>query len=126
MKDQLILSFRNEGKTSNLCAATDKDFENALNAITTIEDVHVRREELLTLGGLSGYTWSVTFSSHYGDVPLLIVELSEVGVGKDASGETGNDALYVMEFLKGQGNEFVIEPKKSTGAVVRDIEVSSD
>ena len=61
-----------------------------------------------------------------GDLPLLSVDLNKVINGKDASGENGKDALYVTEFLKGHGNEIVIEPKKSTGAVVRDIEVSSD
>ena len=104
-----------------MCGASADDFEEALEALSGVGDVHVTREEATSPSGHIGYEWSVTFNTLMGDVPLLKVDQSLVGNGRDASGELGLDGKYVTEFLQGRANEFTIEPKKATGAVVRDV-----
>ncbi len=86
-----------------------------------VDNVHVSREETTSPSGHSGHSWTITFRSRMGDIPLLTVDRSKVGNGRDALGNVGLDGSYVVEFLKGQSNEFVIEPKMSSGAVVRDL-----
>jgi len=121
--DKFILSFDavSMDQTGNLCGASADDFEEALEALSGVGDVHVTREEATSPTGHIGYEWSVTFNTLMGDVPLLKVDQSQVGNGRDASGELGLDGKYVTEFLQGRANEFTIEPKKATGAVVRDV-----
>jgi len=123
--DKLILSFElvSDAQTENLCGATEDEFEIALNELlgSNNDSVHVSREDVSSSLGHSGYSWSVTFTSRLGDVPMLTVDKFQVGNGHDASGKQGLDGNYVVEFLKGQSNEFTIEPKKASGSVVRDI-----
>ena len=59
----------------------------------------------------------MTFQSFTGDVPPLTVDMSRVGNGRGARGGLGVSD-YVMEFLKGQANEFTIEPKSHSGKPV--------
>ncbi|KAL7532002.1 hypothetical protein ACHAXR_005653, partial [Thalassiosira sp. AJA248-18] len=118
--DKLVLSFEFSDPTENLCGSTGDEFEAAIESLG-MGNVHVSREETTSLSGHSGYSWSVTFISLMGDVPMLAVDRVLVGNGRDSSGELGLNGNYVMEFLKGQSNEFTIEPKKATGSVVRDI-----
>ena len=120
--DKLIMSFESASvQTENLCGATEDEFESALEALLGVGNIHVLREEATSPAGHSGYSWSVTFNSRMGDVPMLTVDRFQVGNGRDASGAQGLDGNYVVEFLKGQSNEFTIEPKKASGSVVRDI-----
>eukprot|EP00804_Cyclotella_cryptica_P021433 CCRYP_005783-RA/>CCRYP_005783-RA protein AED:0.00 eAED:0.00 QI:831/1/1/1/1/1/3/2372/6166 len=118
--DKLILSFGFSEQTGNLCGATDLEFQLAVSRIPGVGDVHVSREEL-SISGHVGYSWTVTFTSRTGDVPLLSVDLSQVGNGKDSFGNSGSNSFYVVEFLKGRANEFTIEPKKASGKVVKDL-----
>lgn len=118
--DKLMLSFESSGQTGNLCDGTADDLEAAIEGLG-VGNVHVSREEATSPPGHSGYSWYVTFISRMGDVPFLTVDRSQVGNGRDASGELGLDGTYVAEFLKGKSNEFIIEPKKATGSVVRDM-----
>ena len=120
--DKLILSFEfSEQETSNLCGSTEDEFESVLEQLDGVGVVHVLRNEASSPSGHQGYSWTIVFISRMGDVPLLVVDRSQVGDGKDASGKIGLEANYCVEFLKGQANEFTIEPKKASGAVVRDI-----
>ena len=119
--DKLILSFeQSEISTTNLCESTEDEFEAAIEKLGT-GDVHVSREETTSPAGHTGYSWSVTFISLEGDVTMLTVDRTQVGNGRDSSGQQGLNGNYVVEFLKGQANEFIIEPKKASGSVVRDI-----
>ena len=52
---------------------------------------------------------------------MLAVDRFQVGNGRDSSGDLGLSANYVVECLKGQSNEFTIDPKKASGSVVQDI-----
>lgn len=129
--DRLVLSFGNGGaasiftpQTPNLCGSTASEFKTALQALPSVGTIDVSRKDVSTLGGSTGYAWSITFLSIMGDVPSLVVDTSQVQNGKDASGRSGPGASYVSEFLRGQANEFTIEPKKASGATVRDITAS--
>ena len=55
-----------------------------------------------------------------GDVPLLDEDRFHVGNGRDALGRLGLDGIYVVEFLKGQSNEFIIEPEKLPNNLCKD------
>ena len=120
--DKLILSFEfTEQETNNLCGSTEDEFESELEQLDGVGVVHVLRNEVSSPSGHQGYSWTVVFISRMGDVPLLLVDRAQVGNGKDASGKVGLEGNYCVEFLKGQANEFTIEPKKASGAVVRDV-----
>ena len=120
--DKLLLLFEvSEQQTNNLCGSTEDEFESALEQLDGVGVVHVLRNEVSSPSGHQGYSWTIVFISRVGDVPMLAVDRSQVGNGKDASGKGGLEATYCIEFLKGQANEFTIEPKKASGAVVRDI-----
>ena len=125
--DGLILSFGSGSidHTSNLCDESSWSFEAAIEALPGVGDVRVTRKDLFTIGGSKGYAWSVTFLSFRGGVAPLQVDLTRVNNGKDASDWFGEDAVYVSEFLREQANEITIEPKKASGAAVRDIAVSN-
>merc|ERR1712238_192952 len=73
-----------------------------------------------------GFVWTVTFISFWGDAPSLIIDLAQIHNGKDASDRGDNQSTFVSEFLKGQANEFTIEPKKVSGVVIRNISISSE
>ncbi|KAL9189871.1 hypothetical protein ACHAXT_009546 [Thalassiosira profunda] len=118
--DRLVLSFGLSDPTENLCDATAEAFGAAIEGLG-LGSVHVSRAIAASPSGHTGFAWSVTFTSLPGDVPNLAVDPTLVGNGRDASGEMGVDAAYVVEFLKGQSNEFTIEPKKASGSVVRDV-----
>jgi len=125
--DRLVLSFGSQTReTVNLCGSTAQTFEAAIEALPGVGDVHVSREDLVTLAGSSGHAWSVTFLSSMGDMSSFIVDLDQVNNGKDASDRSGpgSGATYVTEFLRGKANEFIIEPKKASGAIVRDVTAS--
>ena len=122
ISDKFILSFQDFDKTKKSCNSSATDFEDSLNGIFD-GDVYVTRRDLTTINGLSGYSWTVTFVSFIGDAPSLEVDLAQVNNGVDASDKSGPTAQYVTEFLKGKANEFIIEPKKSSGAVVKDMNV---
>lgn len=120
--DILSLSFIDSSvRTENLCGKSAFEFKSSIQKLPSIGDVHVTRRSLLSSYGSSGYEWRVTFMSHLGDVPTLLVDHSLTYNGKDAKGNMGNTALFVVEFLKGRNNEFIIEPKRSSGAPVTDV-----
>jgi hypothetical protein len=120
--DKLILSFGfSDQRTDNLCGSTEDEFESALEQLDGVGVVHVLRNEVTSQSGHQGYSWTIVFISRVGDVPMLAVDRSQVGNGRDATGKVGLEANYCVEFLKGQANEFTIEPKKASGTVVRDI-----
>jgi len=119
--DQLILSFKNSGRTTNLCNVSAKVFELALETLAGIGDVSVTRNEVSTLAGLPGFQWKITFLTYFGDVPLINIDLAQVNNGCDLYGSSGTKASFVTEFLKGQANEFIIEPKKVSGSPVTDV-----
>ena len=100
-------------------------YKRQIEALPGVGDVRVTRKDLFTIGGSKGYAWSVTFLSFRGGVAPLQVDLTRVNNGKDASDWFGEDAVYVSEFLREQANEITIEPKKASGAAVRDIAVSN-
>jgi hypothetical protein len=85
--------------------------ESALSAsYMGIGDVHVTRSRYSS-SGISGTAWTVTFLKLIGDLPML--EVNVTGIDANYS--------YVKEFLKGHANQFIIEPKKASGAPVKDI-----
>ena len=104
--DKLILSFEFSDQTENLCDSTEDEFEAAIIESLGVGSVHVLREETTSPSGHSGYSWSVTFISRTGDVPMLAVDRFQVGNGRDSSGDLGLSANYVVECLKDQSNEF--------------------
>ena len=62
--------------------------------------------------GDAGTVWVIAFRETSGDVPLLYVENNNV---------TGADVkLMITEQIRGQANEFFIEPRRSDGSPVRD------
>jgi hypothetical protein len=92
---------------SVLEGTTDK-IESEINLLTfdygrkNINHVRVTRAKDVSL---DGYTWSITFRGNRGDIPLVTLNTSKV---------TGNNVTTnVYEFVKGDSNEFIIEPKKS-------------
>ena len=112
---ELSLRFEGGNWTSDLRGATAEEFADALSEEWMgIGDVHVTRSNASHLGS-SGYSYTVTFLEQIGDVELLELNLDTVTTGDEAA-----DNLNVTEFLKGAANEFTIEPKKATGAPVRD------
>lgn len=121
--DKLVLHFHDSLSTMIPCDATALQCEQALSLLEGIGEIHVSRNTMITAGGQAGYAWTVTFSSLSGDVPLMQVDLNQVNNGKDSLDVSGNNAIYVSEFLKGMSNEFTIEPKKASGAAVRDVNV---
>ena len=80
----------------------------------TISDVHVSRTDS-TNTSFTGFTYSVTFVGNTGDVPELVPALNTLNDG------SGSAQVNVAEFIKGRANQFTIEPKKVSGAVVKDI-----
>jgi len=76
-----------------------------------IGDIDVTRSNY-SANGLTGYTWTVTFKTLLGDLPLLTYNKTAVRSGY----------VDISEFVQGQANEFVIEPKKASGAYVKDID----
>ena len=95
-----MLSFGFSGTTENLCGATDAEFEEAIKKLSGIGDVHVSQEES-SISGYNGHSWTVTFTSRSGDVPLLAVDPSQVGNGRDSFRTSCPNSAYVVEFLKG-------------------------
>ena len=79
--------------------------------------VHVTRSNETTYGQSFG-TYTVTFLERAGDVPTL--ELSS-GPGYY---QVDHGLSKVAEFLKGRANTFTIEPKKASGAPLRDLTAS--
>eukprot|EP00970_Alexandrium_tamarense_P002964 scaffold427_cov103-Alexandrium_tamarense.AAC.19 len=120
MADELIVSFGFSDPTPNLCDATADEFRSVIELLAGVGKCRVSREAV-SAAGYNGYSWTVVFTSRTGDVPMLSVDRSRVGNGRDASGESASNGVYVVEFLKGQANEFTIEPKKASGSVVRDV-----
>jgi hypothetical protein len=49
-----------------------------------------------------------------------LVDLSKLKDGKDFSDKSGKEAQYVLEFLSGYANEFIVKPTKISDAVVLD------
>lgn len=123
LSDKLILSFRGIIQTKNLLESSVFDFENSLENLPGIGDIHVTRMDLITLSGVKGYSWTVTYVSLFGDVPNLTIDLTKVQNGVDSTDNFRPSTNYVTEFLKGKANEFIIEPKNASGAVVRDVKV---
>jgi PA14 domain./Fibronectin type III domain./Filamin/ABP280 repeat. len=122
--DQLLLAFDdNKTYTPNLCGASAQIFEKALEALPLVGDIQVTRTDFSTPQGIKGFTWKVTFLSQIGDCSLLKVDTDKVQSGIDRYGESGYGANFVVEHLKGRRNEFTVEPKKSTGAAIQDIEL---
>ena len=121
--DSLKLSFESSDWSKNLCGATADDFEAEIEGLGA-GNVHVSRDETASSNGHTGYSWAVTFNARFGNVPLLTVDHFQVGNGRDALGRLGLDGVYVVEFLKGKSNEFLIEPKTATGSVVQGISTS--
>ncbi len=121
--DSLKLSYESSTSSINLCGATADVFETEIEGLGA-GNVHVSREEASSFDGHSGYSWTVTFNSRFGDIPMLTVDYLQVGNGRDALGRLGLNGLYVVEFLKGQSNEFLIEPKTASGSVVQDFSTS--
>jgi len=120
--DILSLSFvESSVRTENLCGASALEFEIAIEKLPSIGDIHVTRKNILSAEGLFGYEWSVTFISHLGDVPMLLVDQVLTKNGRDSKGDMGSGASFVTEYLKGRTNEFTIEPKRTSGAVVTDV-----
>ncbi len=113
--NQLVLSLGNSGQTENLCGSSASLFEESIEKLGNVGDVHVTREPITSLAGLQGFAWTVTFFSLKGDVPTLKVDIQLVNQGRDWSDRTGLEAAYVSEFMKGRANEFIIEPKKASG-----------
>lgn len=121
--DRLVLSYESSDDSKNLCGATAYEFEAEIEDLGT-GNVHVSREEASSPTGHFGYSWIVTFNSRFGDIPMLTVDHLQVGNGRDAQGRLGQDGIYVVEFLRGQSNEFIIEPKTASGSVVKDLSAS--
>jgi hypothetical protein len=97
MKSTLFDTTKNEATLASL-------FETALN----FANVTVQYMDNSTAGA-NTYMWRVTFHDE-GDVPSL-----------DVSHPNANCDVQVLEFLKGNKNHFTIEPRKASGAVVRDV-----
>ena len=124
--DKLILSFQGHKANKNLCKSLAIDFKTVLENIPGVGEIHVSRENRNSKAGSQGFVWTVTFISFWGDAPSLIIDLAQNNNGKDASDRGDNQSTFVSEFLKGQANEFTIEPKKVSGAVIRNISISSE
>ena len=124
--DKLILSFQGHKANKNLCKSSAIEFKTVLENIPGVGEIHVSRENRNSKTGSQGFVWTVTFISFWGDAPSFIIDLAQIHNGKDASDRGDNQSTFVSEFLKGQANEFTIEPKKVSGAVIRDISISSE
>ena len=59
---------------------------------------------------------SITFRGNRGDIPLFQLNITNV------TGTTVHS--NVVEYVKGDSNEFIIEPKKASGAVVKDVQAA--
>ena len=119
--DKLYLSFDGSNSIRIPCMASAAEFKSALEQIDSVGSIQVSRTKVYTAGGLQGYSWTVTFTSNVGDIPLLEVDLNEANGGRDAHDLSGNMSTFVREFLKGSANEFTIEPKTSSGSVLGDL-----
>lgn len=114
----MVLLIENSKPTENLCGVPEDEFETAMEASAGVANVHVSRDDATSPSGESGYSWSVTFISRMGDVPMILVDSVQVGNGQDPFGTVGLNRRHVVKFSKGQLNEFITEPKKATGSVV--------
>ena len=94
--------------------ATGDEVQAALRSVAGLDGVRVSEYDD-TLSGYSGPSYKVTFASVVGDVALLSFVARDV-----------NTVGQVTEFVRGVSNTFVIEPRKASGQVVRDITVSSE
>jgi hypothetical protein len=83
---------------------------------TGINQVHVTRSAAAAVSGSSGVSWTVTFLSPLGNVPTLRVNSTNLTSG----------SVNVVELLAGASNEFTIEPKKASGAPVKDVTARSN
>lgn len=123
-RDVLSLSFINmDFSTENLCGLSAVEFENAVENLPSVGDIHVTRRDLSSSTEAIGFEWSVTFVSSDGDVPMLVANPLLTKYGTDTKGQMGSAASYVIEHLKGHKNEFIIEPKRASGAEVTDEQV---
>jgi len=101
--------------SENILSANESYFETALESSSLgIGDVHVTRSNA-TISGVLSWQYTVTFVALDGDIDLLSINSSSLTSG----------SASVAEFLKGQANEFIIEPKKASGAVVQDLDSAS-
>jgi len=92
-------------------------FAAALTAPGTgIADVHVTRGPAAERSGHSGVSWTVTFLAPLGNVPTLRVNSTNMTTG----------TVSVSELLHGASNEFTVEPKKASGAPVKDVTARSN
>jgi len=108
--------------TPDLCDVSAAFVEAKLELFSSISDVHVSKSDLTQSdAGVDGYKYTVTFIGNTGDVPMLSLTSSGSQGGVDQF--DGSDA-FVTEFLQGQSNEFIIEPKKASGNPLRDITAS--
>jgi hypothetical protein len=83
---------------------------------TGITNVHVTRSAAPSYAGLSGVSWTITFLEPLGNVPTLRVNSTNTTTGM----------VKAVELLAGASNEFIIEPKKASGAPVKDITARSN
>ncbi|CAM9800578.1 unnamed protein product [Ectocarpus sp. 6 AP-2014] len=92
--------------------ASDAEIKAALDGI--VGEVNVSSFNA-SHSGQQAYAWTVTFMSISGDVGELIVNETNILSGDVA----------VTERVKGQRNEFVVSPRKATGAPVTDVTAAS-
>jgi hypothetical protein len=87
-----------------------------------VGNLHVTRRGLTGLGAnLEGWEWTVTFedaAEHAGNVAELVAN----GTGSLLGAGAG---VSVSEFVEGVANRFTIEPKKASGAPIKDLTAAS-
>jgi len=106
----------NDPNDDDVVSSSDAVKEALETSGTGINKVHVTRSAAAELEGMSGVSWTVTFLEPLGNVPTLRVNTTN----------TTGGYVHVVELLAGASNEFIIEPKKASGAPVKDITARSN
>ena len=107
-KNSSLYLFWGGNKTMFHAETSGEDLTYILNSHLKVKGVSVQRTADVNASQDIIY-WRVTFEN-MGDVaPLVVVSLN------------GSCNVSVTEFIKGEMNEFTIEPKKANGDVLRDV-----
>ena len=121
------LKLGSSGEASVLLSGSSQDtvVADALNGLLdsnggVIAGLHVTRSDFSD-DVSQGYDFHITFTADFGDVELLQVDTSTLD---DGSG--GNVDVMITEFVEGVANRFTIEPKKASGAVVKDLTAAAN
>ncbi|KAH9100136.1 hypothetical protein LEN26_016139, partial [Aphanomyces euteiches] len=100
------LQFSSFPPTSAISVSTSADTLTSFLQATGMGTVHITK---LAPVGVADAMWYITFRDYIGNAPLLL---------------SSSPKAIVAEFIQGRANQFTIEPKKTSGSIVTDLDAA--